>query len=253
MVIKKFIINFIRDLMSINENDNIRYDNLIEELISLYNNKLTYTKLIFKYLKSYRLFLVFVMLLLIFVIIINSYFKNDTILIRRTLYISGFIFAFLLITFPLLESFIIKKYYRNSLDNYRIEQLLESLNYEDRFKYEKLDDLIQVIYNMAESKKYSGYIFKSSVYALFIPIWTSYIKWSYDHITSKVEALFFFLGFSFLICIFIVITKLLKDYLDSDSDKLKELAKLLEKIYFNQEFRNKQNELKGKVEKCGNI
>lgn len=251
-MIKKFI-KFIRDFMSINENENIRYDNLIEDLISLYKNKLTYTKLVFKYLKSYRWFLIFVMLLLIFTVINYSYLKNDTILIRRTLYISGSVYAFLLITFPLVESFVIKKYYRNSLDNYRIEQLLQSLNHRDGFKYDKLDDLIQVIYKMADSKKFSGYILKSSIYALFIPIWTSYNKWTYDHITSKIEALLIFLGFSFLICIFIVTTKLLKDYLDSDSDKLKELAKLLEKIYFDQEFCDKQNDLKGKVEKCGNI
>lgn len=105
---------------------------------------------------------------------------------------------------------------------------------------------------MAESKKYSGYIFKGSVAALLISIWTEYIKWTFSHITKRIEAFLFFIFFCFLIGLFILISNIFKDFLDRDSDKLKDLAELLEKILYDREFSNKDNDLKGNPKKSSN-
>lgn len=136
-----------------------KYGNLIEDLITLYNNKLTYNKLVFKYMRWYRWIFGIITLIYISAIITYSYFLNDFLTFFRIgnisvttpnfLKIFGVIvYILLMIVFPIRESSIIRKYYKNSLDYYRIEEILKILDDKNRFNYEKLNGLIQAINNL---------------------------------------------------------------------------------------------------------
>jgi hypothetical protein len=116
--------------------------------------------------------------------------------------------------------------------------LIDYLTKENILKNEeKLETIKNIIYKQSNEKKFNGFLLPGIYLTLIIPIWLDFLNWIYEHTSSFTDiiliSIFFFLFVSEIFFIIYGFKFIISDLLNRESNKLADLAYLLEKIQIN--------------------
>lgn len=214
----------------------------IEEIYLFYKNDLSYYNMVFKYNKSY--YFGFILLVLIsFISALVIIFLEKYFLIAIPLLV--IMISFLLTNHKFKE--VIKNKYNLSQNNFlwggkefinfRTEKLKKYLSERDINSELQTKILLNILNKRIDNKKLPELFLPGFTLSFIIPLWYHFTSFVFNNINEINEAIIVFLTLLIIIISFafaigqIKITVL--DLLNSDTNKLKELARNIEDIYFS--------------------
>lgn len=198
----------------------------VEEFLNFYHHQLSQRVLILSHMKFYSILLFGSIIGVCILIYISS------IVIQIITLFLLLISVILLINFKKKKQKIIEsKLFKGSLFEEKKKRLKIFFK---KYDIKKLPELKDKLHKEAEKRKVSGLLFPGLAAAMFVALWTSFTGSIFDKIDNEITAICYFFLFCYFIFVLLILISFFRDYLDGDSNILREIIELIDNIDFNQ-------------------